>query len=247
MFEGGGGVGGLTRQPIYAQIKRWILGQIESGALREGSTLTPEQELADRFGVSRPTVRQAILELVHEGVLARVRGRGTTVLPRRLVYPVGRLLSFTEEFAGQGHELTSDVLGCTPIAADRKLAERLGGSEGEPVFALTRLRRVDAEPVALQHSYIAHRYVPGIEALDFSRASLYRVLAERYGFEIEHADELIRAGIAERSEASRLGIDRGTPIYRIERRSYVSGGRLIEVVDSVYRGDFYEIRLRLRH
>ena len=73
----------MARAPMYAKIKRSILDQIEQGLYPEGARLTPEVELAARFGVSRPTVRQAILELVREGVVARRRGQGTVVLHRR--------------------------------------------------------------------------------------------------------------------------------------------------------------------
>jgi GntR family transcriptional regulator len=236
----------MSQQPLYVQIKRWLVGQIETGQLAEGAMLSPEQELADRFGVSRPTVRQAILELAREGTVARARGRGTVVLGRRLEYPARRLVSFTEEYAAGGQRLTATVLQSAITAADQILADRLGIEPGSEVFNLGRLRCVNGEAVSWQRSYIPARYVPGIEAVDFSDRSLYGFLTEQYGFELAYGDEVIGIGRANHQEAELLAIQRtGEPVFRIERWSYLSPTRLLELVESVYRGDRYEIRLRL--
>lgn len=235
----------MARQPLYAQIKEAILARLRSGELREGQLLAPEIDLAEQFGVSRPTVRQAILELVAEGVLTRVPGRGTVVLPQRRPYPIRRLMSFSEEFASLGKTLRASVYRQGVIQADAELAERLGEPESSPVFVLERVRLVDDQPMALQRSYIAHRHVPGIEAVDFQSASLYDVLSRRFGLLIDHAEERIVAGIAGPDAARLLDVAPGAPVFEIERRTYQRPHRLLELVDSVYRADRYELRLRL--
>jgi GntR family transcriptional regulator len=236
----------MARGPIYAEIKRSILQEIDSGIVPEGSRLTPEVELAARFGVSRPTVRQAILELAREGVLARRRGHGTVVLPRRLAYPVGRLMNFGEEFASSGSQTSSQVVDLGIVSADADLAVRLGTVLGRRVFRLERVRYVDERPVARQRSHIVHARVPGIETIDFTTASLYETLRDRYRLTIASADEVIRASTADASDAEHLGVAAGSPVFRVERRGFTSAGDLVEVVDSVYRSDRYEIRLVLR-
>lgn len=235
----------MARQPLYAQIKDSILAQIRSGQLREGQLLAPEVDLAEHFGVSRPTVRQAILELVAEGVLTRVPGRGTVVLPERHPYPVRRLMSFSEEFASRGKPLRASVHRQGVILADSSLAERLGEPESAPVFVLERVRFVDDQPMALQRSYIAHRHVRGIEEVDFRSASLYDVLSRRFGLLIDHAEERIVAATADADVARLLDVAPGAPVLEIERRTYQRPRRLLELVDSVYRADRYELRLRL--
>jgi GntR family transcriptional regulator len=232
-------------QHLYVQIKHWLVRQIETGQLPEGTLLPPEQALATRFGVSRPTVRQAILELVHEGLVVRVRGRGTTVLRRRLEYPSRRLLSFSEEYLLTGQQLTAKVLDSGLRRADEALEERMGLESGTDVFFLSRLRYVAGQPVAWQRSQIPANLVPGIDLVDFTNRSLYAHLSEQYGFAVAYADERIRAGQATREEAPLLRIASGDPVLRIERRSFSASGSLAELVDSVYRGDRYEIRLRL--
>jgi GntR family transcriptional regulator len=238
-----GSNGGL---PIYAEIKRSILEQIDTGQVPEGGRLTPEVVLAERYGVSRPTVRQAILELAREGIVARRRGAGTIVLPRqRLRYPVGRLMSFSEEFAALGSRTSSEVVRQEVVPADHELAVRLGTRLHEPVFCLERVRRVDGRPVAWQRSQIQYAKVPGIEARDFAKFSLYEALRDRYRLVIHSADELIQARIAAPHELASLSLEASAAVFQIERRSFGEGGDLVELVDSVYRSDRYEIRLTL--
>jgi GntR family transcriptional regulator len=236
----------VAKGPIYVDIKRSILEEIESGALPVGARLTPEIALAERYRVSRPTVRQAILELAREGVVSRRRGAGTVILPRqRLSYPIGRLLSFTEEFAAPKGRTSADVVQCAVIPADPDLAVRLGVPLHTPVFRLERLRRVDGQPVARQRSSIAHSKVRGIESLDFTERSLYDTLPDDYRVVISSADERIQARTADTEDVRELGVAPGTAVFQIERRSFDPNGDLVEVVDSVYRSDRYEIRLTL--
>jgi GntR family transcriptional regulator len=236
----------MARAPIYAEIKRSILEEIDQGVFPEGARLTPEVELAGRFGVSRPTVRQAILELVREGVLARRPGRGTVVLPRRLGYPVGQLMSFSEEFRASGSQTSARIVSSGVTTAGADVAVRLGVALGTPVFRLERVRYVGGSPVAWQRSQIVHARVPDVEVIDFSAVSLYETLRERYGLSIASADEVIRAGTADTVDGELLGVSAGSPVFRVERRGFTDGGDLAELVDSVYRSDRYEIRLVLR-
>lgn len=207
--------------------------------------LPPEQELAARFGVSRPTARQAVLELAREGMVARSRGRGTVVMGRRAEYPVRRLVSFSEEHAAKGQRVTAKVLQNVLMPADERVAALLVVEPGSTIFHLARIRFVNDEPVALQKSYIPAADVPGIENLDFTRESLYSILGERYGFHIAHGDEKLSAGLPDQQESVLLSLPVNAPVFRIQRQSYLSSGKPIEVVESAYRGDRYVIRLRL--
>src|SRR6266540_3506252 len=235
----------MARAPMYLEIKRRLLDEIEGGIFPAGAQLTPEVELARRFGVSRPTVRQAVLDLARTGIVSRRPGRGTVVLPRRLGFPVGRLMSFSEEFASSSVHPRSKVISLELLAADETLAARLDVKVGERVFRLERTRLVDGRPVAWQRSQISHRLVPQIEAIDFEGTSLYAVLRDRYRLDIARGDEVVRAGTADAVDAERLDVSPGSAVFLIERRVFNQAGTLIELVDSVYRADSYEIRLAL--
>jgi GntR family transcriptional regulator len=235
----------MPQQPIYVQIQNSLVARIESGDLPEGSMLPGELDLAAQFGVSRPTVRQAILELARQGLVARARGRGTIVVGRRREYPARRLVSFSEENAGSGRAVTSKVLSSGLVVADPQLADQFGLPGGGQVFVLDRLRYVNGQLVAWQKSFLPSQNVPGIQQIDFEGQSLYRVLLERFGLEVDHGEEAISIGGANRQEAHLLEVFVGASVFRIERRSYLPSDRLLELVQSVYRGDQYEIRLRL--
>jgi DNA-binding GntR family transcriptional regulator len=235
----------MAKRPIYSQIKQTILQDIDRGALSTGDLLTPEVELAQRFGVSRPTVRQAILELTREGILARRRGKGTVILRRQVDYPTGRLLSFTEEFGAGGGQPSARVRDQSIVPAGRELAVKLGIPINGLVFRLERIRSINAVPMAWQVSNIAYAKVPAIEATDFRTASLYTTLRFRYALTIASAEESIQASVADETEAGLLGIPAGSPVFRIERRAFTDAGDIVEVADSLYRADRYEVRLLL--
>jgi GntR family transcriptional regulator len=235
----------MARRPIYAQIKQSIQSDIDQGVIPAGELLAPEVELAQRFGVSRPTVRQAILELTREGILARRRGKGTVVMRRQVDYPTGKLLSFTEEFAASGGQPSAKVRSQSIVSADRQLAVKLGIQINAPVFRLERVRSIDGSPVAWQVSHIAYSRVPSIEATDFRTASLYTTLRYRYGLTIASADEVIQAAVAEPLDSELLGVVTGSPVFRIERRAFTDSAEVVEVADSLYRADRYDIRLLL--
>jgi GntR family transcriptional regulator len=236
----------MARAPIHREIKRLLLDEIDRGVFPPGARLTPEVELARRFGVSRPTVRQAVLELARAGVVSRRPGVGTIVQAPRLEYPVGKLMSFSQEFAASGNRPSATVVECAVVRADEALADRLEVNVGERVFRLERIRRVDGGPVAWQRSQIPHRLVEGIESIDFADRSLYAVLHDQYRLEIDRADETVRAGAADSVDGERLGVRPDSPVFRVERRGFTAAGLFVELVDSVYRSDRYEIRLALR-
>ena len=235
----------MSLQPMHVQIRNWLVARIDAGEMQEGSRLPSEHELAAQFGVSRPTVRQAVLEMARQGLVSRARGQGTIVLGRRREYPIRRLISFTEEHAGSDRVVTSEVLSDELVPADQRFANLFDVPAGSQVFSLSRLRGVDGKLAAWQQSYIPIQYVPGIEQIDFRDELLYRVLAERYSLEVNHGDEVINVGGACRKEASLLQIPVGEPVFRIARRSFLTSGRLLELVESVYCGDQYSVRLRL--
>jgi GntR family transcriptional regulator len=99
--------------------------------------------------------------------------------------------------------------------------------------------------VAWQVSHIAYSKVPAIEANDFRTASLYTTLRFRYGLTIASADERIQAAVATDLDSELLGIPTGSPLFRIERRAFTDAGDVVEVADSMYRADRYEVRLLL--
>jgi GntR family transcriptional regulator len=231
--------------PLYHQVKTWILRGIEAGLWRPDDRLPSEDELAEKFSVSKITVRQALRDLAQLGHIRREQGRGTFVQRPPLIEGPRQLTSFTEEMRRRGVTASSTVLEQGTVPASPDVAAMLGLAEDSPVFRLRRLRLADGDPMGVQTTYIPAPLVPGIESRDFSRASLYDVLAGHYSLFPASAHETHYAFAVGREEAELLRIPESSPVMGAELIARLADGRSLEYVKSVMRADRYTIVLDL--
>jgi GntR family transcriptional regulator len=231
--------------PLYHQVKTQVLLEIQSGQWRVEERLPSEDELADRFHVSKITVRQAMRELAQLGYVRREQGRGTFVQRPPLVEGPRKLTSFTEEMRRQGVQSTSEVLEQGVIRGSVDVASVLGIPEDDPVFRLRRLRLADGDPIGVQTAYLPMRLVPGIDAFGFTRASLYDVLGTHYSLVPATAHETHFAFAVDAEDAPLLRLAEGTPVMGTELVARLPDGRALEYVRSVMRADRYKIVLDL--
>ncbi|WP_207890361.1 GntR family transcriptional regulator [Rubrobacter taiwanensis] len=236
-----------TNSPIpkYYQLKEIIRGMIESEELQEGQLIPSERELCERYGISRMTARQAIMELVNEGVLYREQGKGTFVAGKKVQQEAARLTSFTEDMRERGMAVSSTVLEMEVEPAGPVVARFLRVDEGERIIRLKRLRNADGEPMALETSHLLYDVARGTLEVDMSKSSLYEEL-RRGGVSISHAEQSYEAALVGEADAEVLGVAPGSPALLIERVTFDAKGRAFEYVRSVYRGDRYRITSVLR-
>jgi GntR family transcriptional regulator len=225
-----------VRAPKYYRLKQELRQEI--GQLSPGAAIATERVLSERFGVSRTTVRQAVHELVIEGVLERFQGRGTFVAPPKLMQTL-QLTSYTEDIEATGRRPASRVLDIAVVPATTHVAERLGLPPMAEVHRLERLRLANDEPMAVEAVYLDAQRFPDIGAAMTGGTSLYRVLGETYGVSLVRAEETIETVLASPSEANLLGTGSGLPLLLLSRTSWDGQGRPVEYVRSLYRGDRY--------
>jgi len=139
--------------PLYFQVARQIESAIERGELLPGQRLDNEIDLADRFGLSRPTLRKAIEELVAKGLLVRKRGVGTQVVQGQLNRPV-ELSSLHDDLTKTLQRPSTRVISCGMVPADAEVSLALGVPAGETVLAIERVRLARDEPLALMRNWL---------------------------------------------------------------------------------------------
>lgn len=234
--------------PLYIQLKEMLQNAIQDGTFAPGSRLPSERELAERYEVSRMTARQALQLLAHEGLTYSRVGKGTYASEPKIPQELQALTSFTEEMARLGMEASSSVLKAEIQWASPEVQRQLRLNPGAEIVLLTRIRRANGEPMALENTAIDYSVCRGIlEGRDFSRLSLYDVLRRDYGLPVVRADQLIDTRMPETWEAEHLGIGSLTPVLNIERTTFDADGRPIEYVRSVYRGDKYRFHAVLHY
>lgn len=228
--------------PKYYVIKQTLTEMISD--LPAGTPIPTERELAERFGTSRTTVRQAIAELVVDGRLERTQGSGTFV-SRPKVMRVRPLTSFSQERREEGWRVGSVVLGIGRVAADAATASCLGVEPEAQVYRVERLRTADGEPIAHEVAWLPGD-LPDLERRLGERGSLYLTLQEDYGREIVTVEDTVETVLANPVQANLLGVDTGLPMLLIHRTGWDAAGEVVEWTRSVFRGDRFRFVSRHR-
>lgn len=224
--------------PFYYQIRNDLLQQIRSGALAAGQQLPSETVLAEQYGVSRPTVRQAVLELVQEGVLSRSRGKGTFV-SRRPITDNAQVFTTFAAPQSDSMEYWTEVMGGRRLAASGPVAAELGLDQGEAVYEVTMLLVNRQERLAARILDIPETRAPGLLDHDFKQESLYQVLDETYGLVPGGASQVFEATLSGPDEARLLGIRTGRPLLVWQGVLYTVTGTAMARVKTIFRGDSF--------
>ena len=229
------------RAPKYLSIHRELEERIASGRLPPGSRLPSQRELADSFGVTLMTLRQALALLEADGLLVAKRGSGTYVSPRPFAYDLGPLRSLAQEVREQGVALTTRVVSAGVVPAPAPVAARLGVAGGR-VFALERVRLVDGRPVVRQSSFLPEPLGRRAAKADLARRSLYDVLHEDLGVRVARAVETIQPVVLSGRDAALLARHPGAPALLSQRLTYDEGDRPVIDDRALLPGDGPVIR-----
>lgn len=228
--------------PLYFQISSRLESAIRDGVIPSGARLENEIAIAQTLGLSRPTVRRAIQELVDRGLLVRRRGIGTQVVQGQVTRPV-ELTSLYEDLKNSHHDPTTSVLHHEVIPATEVLAANLGVEVGSNVVYVRRLRSADGVPVAVLANYLPHEFAD-ITGEQLELRGLYEIMRSR-GVAIRIANQKIGARKANADESELLGINRGGPVLTMERVAYDGSGRAVEYGHHCYRPDLYSFETTL--
>lgn len=224
--------------PKYFRVKEALRARIADGTLRPGEPLPSEPEACKEFGVSRITVRRAVSDLVHEGTLRTVQGKGTFVVERKVPERfVHRAFGLYEDMQRRGLTLTTRILRQGLVPAPAHIADRLRIPCHEPVYLLERVRSVEGEILMLSTSYIPHGLCPGLETEYRASDSLYRLLRERYGLRIARGQRDLEAVAAGEREARLLALALASPLLLLDTVTYLADGRPMEYSRVWQRGD----------
>ena len=225
--------------PLHTQITEALRRQIQSTELKAGETFPSERELAERYSVSRMTVRQALRHLRQENLIYHERGVGTFVSSRKIDVHTRNLSGFSEEMLSRGLVPSSRVLKLKRESADENIAADLNLEAGAEVFHLERLRLADDEPMAFESTYLSAVLCPQLDQTDLTVNSLYKVLAENYNLPMHHAAESLEAAAANRFTARQLGVKTGAPVLVVHRVVFTESNQPIETAHTTYRADRY--------
>jgi GntR family transcriptional regulator len=230
-------------RPKGEELREILRSYVE--ALSPGGLLPSERTLAERLNVARMTVRQTLHKLAAEGLVYQRRGQGTFAAGSKLVQSES-LISFSEDMRGRGLKPGARVVSVSVHPASAPLAARLQVRQGAPVIHLVRVRTADGVAIALERPCLSADRFPGLDMANLNDVSLYDYLEQTWNVRAHYGEQRVSAVLADPSDAALLEIPPGLPCFSIERVSYDRDGRVVEGDRSLYRGDRYDILMRVR-
>jgi GntR family transcriptional regulator len=238
--------GGLNRDhgvPLYVQLRELLRSRIQAGEWGEDDAMPTEDVLAAQFTVSRATVRQALTDLVHEGLIVRRAGLGTFPRPARMILRMERFLSFSDDLRDRGLRPGARLLGVrlTDAAeAPEAVAREFGTSR---LISISTLRLASERPVVVfTHLFPAERFNFLLnERLDDPQLSFYELIVRKHGIRYARARGEIAAVAATPEERAllELAADVPQPLIELRTRTYDEDGVLMEYSRAVVRSDRY--------
>ncbi|NBC04682.1 MAG: UTRA domain-containing protein [Bacteroidetes bacterium] len=228
--------------PLYKQIESYIRKEIESGKYDDGSFLPREQKLANKFGVSRNTVRQGIANLVNEGVLKRTPGKGTVLAQRTITTKLSEWHSFRNEMQKKGITVKDYFVKAEFEYAPGEVYQKLNVNKDKKLFKLERLRGDRIAPFVYFVSWF-HPRTQLDENEDYT-SCLYTILEEKHSVVPVYSEEELDAIEANVRIAEYLQIEKNKPILFRKRLVLDAGERPIEYNLGYYRSDKFKYSIR---
>lgn len=230
--------------PLHTQLTDLLRAHIATGVLPPHSRLPSERVLCNQYGVSRITVREALSELMHEGLIHVAVGKGTYVADPTLNEELQPLSSFSDDIRRRGMMPSSRVLEATIVHADDVLADRLRVPRGAETAKLCRLRLADGLPIAIQVAHLPHHLCPGLLQFDLASRSLFDVLRGEFGLVLAQAETVIEAALADEEQAGLLQLQFPAAVLISEQTTYLDTGQVIEHARSIFCADRYKLHTR---
>lgn len=230
--------------PLYYQLKKDIMRLIDEGKLKRGDKIPSERKLCAYHNVSRMTVNKAIEKLVQEGYLYREQGKGTFVAEQEQAYVISPLASFTAEMEKRGFTPLTRLKKWKIIKAGDKLADKLRIKTEDKLYRLERVRFVEDTPFLWEKVHLPVKFCPDLERNELDNISLYRVLEEKYHYNLSYAEATVEPVLLNNQVASELETDENTLGLLFYQLTYLEEGRPIEWTEAYYRNDDHKFRLQ---
>lgn len=212
---------------------------IQRGTLAPGQSVPSENEIIEKYQVSNTTARKALLELEKEGWVNRVKGKGTFVRDYTVVRAINRIFGFTKNMLEAGRKPSTKLTGFHLRNADhtQTINGRAFTLKG-PFCEIERIRYADGIPMMRETRYISLGLCPDIHKRNLEH-SLYTIFEREYGIHLTEINQMLSAVLLEGEALKPFQLEKPVPAFRVEGASFCGKDMIIEMEDSIYRGDMY--------
>jgi GntR family transcriptional regulator len=225
--------------PLYHQMSQILRQQIS--LMKPGDVLPSESDLANLHKVSRQVIRRAISQLVLEGLVYSVKGKGTIVSYPKIEKPMNVLGSYTNSLRNNGFEPDIRVISNRIIKAPSKAVTYLGLEEDELVVCITRVSHINDIPATILKGYLPCSKFFDLSEVDMAGKSLYEILITKYNVKFSRTKNYIDAICANDEQAALLNVREGMLLLNVDSITYGEENTPIEFSQTVYRSDHFRL------
>lgn len=229
--------------PLHYQLKQHLLEKIESGEWKSNDLIPSEQEMQNSFGLSRITVRQALSDLVYEGLLIRERGRGTFVAPPKMTHSPEERKSLTEFMTEKGIKPGWQVIEKGFIEANKEVSANLKLPHKTRVYRIRRLRLAADEVIGQHTAYLPESVSSQINEAGLLEGGSLNYISHIPQMATSHATRSIEAVAASDLDVKLLHLSLGSPVLMIQRIVLSAVGEPLEFLQARYRGDRFKYQI----
>lgn len=226
--------------PLYIQLKERLEENIKNRTFK--SKIPSEREIMDEFYVSRSTVRQAIDELVKNGLLVKRPGKGTFIALNPIDDWLGNLSSTTETIEKMGMTSGAKLLHSEIVKLSPKLQAE---TQLERAFHFKRLRYANYMPIGIENHYYPIALGEKINKFDLNKETLYDLLESKLNIHTFEAEQVIRAGNATKEDEKLLEIAPNSSVLFTDRKLLDINNQFVEYEQAIYRADLYSFKIKL--
>lgn len=228
-------------KPLYAQLEEILRSSILSSTWEPNHAIPSEHELSRTYGVSRMTARSVVTQLVNDGLLRRVQGKGTFVIPHKISTKSLAYMGIREQLERMGYRTTTKLLAFRQQPATQAIADILEIMQGDEVHFIERVRLIDDSPISLHRSYMPKALAPTLKEDKLETEQLCVILQNEFNLKSATVSETLESVIASTEEANLLNVGRSFPLLLLEDINKTHTGRVFEYTKVLFRGD--KIRL----
>ena len=241
-------VGPRSDDPLYLQVVRALKEEIVGGVYPVGSQLPPEEELRQRFSVSRHTIREALRRLREDSLISSRQGAATTgASPRPSDEDVHEVTSISDPVAfATGVRFAIETIELIEVDAD--LAARIGVKSGEQWLAVRGYRNMEGSelPVCRTAVYINREFAAIGRLLQRHTGAIFHLIEDMFGQSLVEVHQEIAAAPISPDLAKRLKVEEDTMALEVQRTYRLASGKIAQIAINTHPASRFRHSMTIR-
>ncbi len=228
-------------KPLYVQLEEILRAAIYHNEWEPNHAIPSELELSRTYGVSRMTARAVVTQLVNDGLLRRVQGKGTFVVEKKIPTKSLAYMGVREQLERMGYQISTRLISFSEVEANQRLAALCDIKQNEILHFIERLRCIDGKPISLHRSYIPKNLAPTLEDEKLESEQLCIILQNEFNLKTATVSETLESVVAAPDEAALLKVGKNFPLLMLEDVNKTASGRVFEYTRVLFRGDMVKL------